>query len=73
MSGKLDKAKGHVKEAVGKAIGDKHLEREGRRDRAVGEVKDRASKLKRRVEKEVDEKLDEMEEEDDRGRDRANG
>jgi uncharacterized protein YjbJ (UPF0337 family) len=49
MSGKLDKAKGQVKETVGKAVGNKRLEREGRRDRVVGEVKDRISRLKQRV------------------------
>jgi uncharacterized protein YjbJ (UPF0337 family) len=73
MSGKVDKIKGHAKEAVGKAVGNRKLEREGKRDQAVGEAKDKFSKIKRAVEDKVDEKLDEMEDRDDRGRDRANG
>ena len=72
MSGKLDKAKGQVKESVGKAIGNKRMERSGRRDRVVGETKDRASRFKKGIEKKIDEKLDQMDD-DDRGRDRANG
>lgn len=40
MSGTADKAKGAVKEGVGKAIGDKKLEREGRVDKTKGHVKD---------------------------------
>ena len=72
MSGKLQKAKGHLKQAVGKATGNTRMANEGRRDRAVGEAKDRLSAIKRKLEHKIDRKLDEMEE-DDRGRDRANG
>jgi uncharacterized protein YjbJ (UPF0337 family) len=71
MAGKVDKAKGRAKEAIGRAVGDKSLEREGKRDRMVGEVKDKAHKLKKTVENKIDEKLEEFE--DDRGRGRANG
>jgi uncharacterized protein YjbJ (UPF0337 family) len=70
MSGKLQNAKGRVKQSVGKAIGNERLANSGRRDRAVGAAKERVSKLKRKLEDKVDEKLDEM---DDRGRDRPNG
>jgi uncharacterized protein YjbJ (UPF0337 family) len=73
MPGKVDKAKGRAKEAIGKAVGNKHLEHEGQRDQLVGEAKDKLSKLKKHVEHKVDEKLDELADEDDRGRDRANG
>jgi len=40
MSGTADKAKGAVKQGVGKATGDKSLEREGRVDKAKGHAKD---------------------------------
>lgn len=73
MSGKVEKIKGQAKEAIGKAVGNRRLEREGKRDQAVGEVKDKFTKVKRAVEDKVDEKLDEMDDRDDRGRDRANG
>ena len=65
MSGKVQKAKGRAKEAIGRALGNRSLEREGKRDRMVGTAKDKAHKLKRAVERKVDEKLDELE--DDRG------
>ena len=38
-SGTADKAKGVVKEAVGKATGDKRTEAEGKTDRVKGKVK----------------------------------
>ena len=38
-SGTVDKAKGVVKEAVGKATGDKRTEAEGKTDQAKGRVK----------------------------------
>ena len=71
MAGQVDKAKGRAKEAIGRAVGNKSLEREGKRDRMVGAVKDKAHKLKKTVERKIDETLDEME--DDRGPGRANG
>jgi uncharacterized protein YjbJ (UPF0337 family) len=71
MSGKIDKAKGRAKEAIGKAIGNPKLEREGKIDRAVGAVKEKATEIKRAVEHKIDETIDELE--DDRGRDRADG
>jgi len=73
MPGKIQKAKGEAKEAIGKAVGNKHLEHEGKRDQVIGEAKDKAHKLKKHVEEKLDEKLDQIEDEDDRGRDRANG
>jgi uncharacterized protein YjbJ (UPF0337 family) len=71
MAGKVDKAKGRAKEAIGRAVGNKSLEREGKRDQMVGEVKDKAHKLKKGVENKIDETLEQFE--DDRGRGRANG
>ena len=46
MAGTTDKAKGLFKEGVGKATGDKRTEREGKSDRAKGEVKDAAHEVK---------------------------
>jgi uncharacterized protein YjbJ (UPF0337 family) len=39
--GTKDTLKGHVKEAAGDLTGDKDLEREGKVDKAVGNVKDK--------------------------------
>lgn len=46
MAGEKDKAKGVVKETVGKATGDERTESEGKTDRAKGEVKDAAHDVK---------------------------
>ena len=40
--GKLDKAKGRVKEAGGDLTGDRQLKNEGQVDKAEGTVKDKA-------------------------------
>ena len=71
MAGQVDKAKGRAKEALGRAVGNKSLEREGKRDRMIGAVKDKAHKVKKAVERKIDDKLDEIE--DDRGAGRTNG
>jgi uncharacterized protein YjbJ (UPF0337 family) len=54
MGGKMDKAKGHVKETLGKATGSSRLEREGRRDKAVGHAKEGVTKVKQSVERGMD-------------------
>ena len=46
MAGEKDKAKGMVKETVGKATGDDRTEAEGKTDRAKGEAKDAAHDVK---------------------------
>lgn len=46
MGEKTDKAKGHVKEAVGDATDNERLEREGKADRMGGELKGRAEDAK---------------------------
>lgn len=46
MAGEMDKAKGAVKETVGKMTGDKRTEAEGKTDRAKGEAKDAAHDVK---------------------------
>ena len=49
MSGKFDKAKGRVKEAVGALTGDRKLKRQGKVDQAAGDVKDASEKLVDRI------------------------
>ena len=44
-SGKTDQIKGRVKEATGVLTGDKQLEREGKIDRAAGNLKEKAGKV----------------------------
>ena len=46
MSGDVDKAKGHVKQAVGELTDDDELEREGKIDELAGRAKDVADKAK---------------------------
>ncbi|MBV8472037.1 MAG: CsbD family protein [Hyphomicrobiales bacterium] len=46
MTGTMDKAKGSVKEATGKVVGDKQLEAEGKMDKVKGHVKDAAHNVK---------------------------
>ena len=49
VKGKLDQAKGQVKEAAGRALDDRKLEDEGAADRAGGEVREGFGKAKRKV------------------------
>ncbi len=49
MGSTADKAKGHVKEATGDLTGNESLEREGKLDRATGEIKEKAEKAKDKV------------------------
>jgi len=49
MSGKADKAKGRVKEAIGALTGDRKLKRQGRIDQAAGDVKDASEKMVDRI------------------------
>lgn len=46
MAGEMDKAKGAVKEGVGKVTGDRRTEAEGKTDRAKGGAKDAAHDVK---------------------------
>ena len=46
MAGEKDKAKGSLKEGVGKATGDRQTEAEGKTDRAKGKAKDAAHDVK---------------------------
>jgi len=45
MSGKSDQVKGRTKQAAGVLVGDKHLESEGKVDRAAGKIKQAADKV----------------------------
>lgn len=54
MSGNTDKAKGHAKEAIGDLTGNEEMEREGKADRAAGEVKEKVTKAKEWVEDKID-------------------
>jgi uncharacterized protein YjbJ (UPF0337 family) len=53
MSGKLDQAKGRVKEAAGALADDEDLKREGKIDQAAGKVKEAAEKAVDKVKKAV--------------------
>ena len=43
-SGKVDQAKGRIKEAAGALTGNRQLKREGKVDQAAGKVKDTVTK-----------------------------
>ena len=44
MAGKVDQAKGRVKEAAGALTGNQHLKQEGKMDQAAGKMKSAATK-----------------------------
>jgi uncharacterized protein YjbJ (UPF0337 family) len=54
MGEKTDKAKGHMKEAVGDLTDDERLEREGKLDQASGDAKGAAEDAKDKVGEGVD-------------------
>jgi uncharacterized protein YjbJ (UPF0337 family) len=64
MGEKTDKAKGHMKEAVGDVTDDERLEREGKLDQMSGEVKGRADDAKDKIGEGVDAVRDRMRDED---------
>jgi uncharacterized protein YjbJ (UPF0337 family) len=45
--GKLDHAKGHVKDAIGGLTGDKSLQAEGKMDQLKGNAKDKIGEIQR--------------------------
>lgn len=53
MKGVADKAKGAIKEGVGKVTGDERLRQEGQLDKAKGEIHEAAGDLKDAVKKAV--------------------
>jgi uncharacterized protein YjbJ (UPF0337 family) len=46
INGSAEQAKGTVKEAVGKVLGDKKLETEGKTDKAAGKIQNAVGGLK---------------------------
>ena len=44
MAGKVDQAKGRVKEAAGALTGNRRLKQEGKMDQAAGKIKSAATK-----------------------------
>jgi len=54
MGGKLDQAKGRLKEAAGVLTDDDRLRREGQRDQVVGEVKETVEKAAQQVKETVE-------------------
>jgi len=63
--GKVDQAKGRVKEAAGSLTGDSDLKNEGRTDQAAGKAKDKAEDLKDKVEDAIDKVKDKLTGKDD--------
>lgn len=53
MSGKTDEVKGRIKEAAGALTGNDKLRAEGQADQAVGEVKQIAEKVVKKIDKSV--------------------
>ena len=60
MSGKSDRTKGKLKEAAGVLTNDKHLEREGKLDRAAGKIKEKTEEAVDKVKGKVREIVDTM-------------
>ncbi|MEJ7542793.1 MULTISPECIES: CsbD family protein [Staphylococcus intermedius group] len=52
--GKLEKAKGDLKEGAGSVVGDKNLEKEGKKDKASGKVKEVAEETKDKIDDVID-------------------
>ncbi|MGZ4705317.1 MAG: CsbD family protein [Acidimicrobiales bacterium] len=69
MGAKGDQAKGQAKEVVGKVVGDKDLEAEGKADRRAGEAKEKVEDVKDFVEDVVDKAKDTAEDIVDKAKD----
>jgi len=54
MAGKIEKAKGKIKVALGSLTGNKELESEGRLDRRAGQAKETISRVKSKVDATAD-------------------
>jgi uncharacterized protein YjbJ (UPF0337 family) len=54
MGGKMDKAKGRMKEAAGSVLDDPKLKREGRKDKTKGKVKGKVDKASAKTKEAVD-------------------
>jgi uncharacterized protein YjbJ (UPF0337 family) len=62
MKGKVEKAKGYIKEEVGEALNDPELEAEGRAERDAGKLREGFGKAKRKVGEAVDDVADKIDE-----------
>jgi uncharacterized protein YjbJ (UPF0337 family) len=49
--GKLEQARGNIKEGVGDAIGDEHMQREGELDQAKGQVREGVGDVREGIDK----------------------
>lgn len=49
--GKLDHAKGHIKDAVGGLTGDSSLQGEGKMDQVKGNLRDKLGKAERKLDR----------------------
>jgi uncharacterized protein YjbJ (UPF0337 family) len=52
--GKLEQARGNIKEGVGDAIGDEHMQREGELDQAKGHVREGVGDVREGIDKAAD-------------------
>ena len=55
VKGKLDEAKGLVKEKIGRALGDRKMKDDGNRERARAKVREGLGKTRRKVGETVEE------------------
>ena len=60
MEGKFDRAKGTVKDKMGKAMGDRRLEDEGQAERAGGRMQEGYGKARRKVGEAINDLGDEI-------------
>lgn len=49
MRGKINKAKGSVKEKIGHAVGNRNMEKEGAAERSKGSIQETVGKARRKV------------------------
>lgn len=54
IEGAADKAKGSIKDATGKVLGNERLRAEGQADKIKGEVKETAGKVADKVREDID-------------------
>lgn len=54
MGGKMDQAKGRIKEAAGALTDNESLKREGKLDQVAGKIKDTAAKVAAKVKEQAD-------------------
>lgn len=54
VKGRIDNAKGHLKEAAGRASGDTQLESEGKVDKAAGKTQSKIGDAKRKIARKID-------------------